>query len=427
MRFLTISHGVGYPVRALQWTLFRTCMFSSHMTNSNFSSLQDLFFLPQQLRMADCQKHAPLLDLSEFDLSLFKAEVDVLRLIVYRNKNQHRVWRWWQYVEMITKRGYQLVDLIEEQERLEAKRPKGFIRLKTRPFKQNVKRAAAPAKLSKRAEKRCDKAKARIRYFEQVEKAAKDKAHRENDDNADITKISDGKNSSSTTDPVEYYPPGTQARHNRIRHIAHFLYTKLIPTAYRNFHSHILGLAFFITLGFGLLGAISRLFSVLEVLALQGLVKKPTLEREIQIEAQQAQEAGIQLVKEAIQKKQDESPVVDTDDVGEKVTMEELQQFLNAREAEEGSEKATLPKDGDKAPQKAKTKKRKPETADGGDLNSIFGDAPKKKKKRQDVEAPTDTGKAKKKKDKDAGSATTEKKRKKKKKSDIDDIFGAMF
>ncbi|VVT45318.1 uncharacterized protein SAPINGB_P000710 [Magnusiomyces paraingens] len=374
-------------------------------------------------------KNEVCLNFSDFDLSSFKDEVDVLRLILYRNKNQHRVWRWWRYIEMIAKHCYQLIDIIEKQNRLEKTCPKGFSKLRN---KKGLKRKHEPSNLSKRAIKRKEKCDARIKYFEKVEKAELDKAHRENDENADITKI-DLAHKNQNDEHIKYIPPGTQSRFKQAYKISLLLHEKLIPTAYRSFHRQIFALAFFITLGFGLLGSISKIFSMVETLVLQcGRIKSEST-REIAQSMISLQKAGIDNVKQKVNQKKDAQILEDeentNEDIGEKVSLEDLQKFLKNEDENKIVDNSSIkPSENPstfedlkqsevttKKITKVKQKKRKRIDQEEEATEPTLAKT-KKSRKSQDLQ-PNDQ------------NTSTEKKQKKKKKkaSEIDDIFGGLL
>lgn len=217
----------------------------------------------RQISLDKSREISKSLDLSSFDISTFSSETDILRLILYRNKNQHQISKWWPHAANLLRRCEQLVDAFNEQ--LELESPEAIKRIKDKIGRKKVERKAERKKgtetgVSKRELKRRKRDAKRTELFAKMEEQEKDEPLSLNHDTPDTY---DGHE-------IRYIPPGTQKRYTKILNLATFITIKLAPGCYRAFHG-IINLGFFITLGFALMGLLARLWKLLEPIVQQGI------------------------------------------------------------------------------------------------------------------------------------------------------------
>lgn len=407
---------------------------TNHDTNKEANTLSRSFL-----------KHHPnyphLLNLSEFELCRFKSETEILRLILYRNKNQHSICQWWwKHASNLVKRCEQVVGLCEEQLELEERGINGG------GGKKRVGTKNRGMTVSKRELKRRKKDAKRQEFFEKWE-AQK---------NGGISSTTGFDTHSSP--PLKYIPKGTHTRHAKLLALSTFISTTLAPGCFRAFHN-VITLGFFVTLGFGLVGALARIWKLLEPIVGQGLGVKAMKAMEKQrLEAEKIGKMDVKMgmkmgVKNGYNNNSSGNHVGDKsvevylslaneDDLGTKVSKEEAQKYLLSLDEEKeqgGRDKKRRAKEAslDEFDQGHATKKMKSRMSskktvqsldtqtsardDGQDANEPKKKS-KKKKNKHDLDSIFDT---KQQHVLDDGSKK-KKKKTKKNKTDLDAIFGGF-
>lgn len=212
------------------------------------------------------------IDISNLDYQSLEHEAKILHLILYRNNNQHRSWPWWKYLELVYKRTIQLVDTIKEQKQLEKKVP---LNKKHVPLNKRLKKQQSSSSYSLTKNNKNSKNKKSIAFVEmdnkeywkklvkRYEHFIKTKQSSFSSSSSTLSELKETNNNDN--DNKKYIPPGTLVRTNRCYNHSLFLFNKLIPKACRAFYSIII-LGHFITLGFALIGAISRIHSILDTI-----------------------------------------------------------------------------------------------------------------------------------------------------------------
>lgn len=217
---------------------------------------------------------------SAFDFAAFKQETELLHLVLYRSRNQHHVSHWWRYFSMLHQHCFRIVNSYERLVHMRA-------RNSSRSKPGNKKSGSSNTSNNKRSN-------------------------------------NSGKNLKGYSD---YSEGPVWATSKRIQDEAHYLYTKLIPSARLSFHG-ILRQGAFVTLGLALLGLAARLHALLEVVALVrvgGAQRKKIVER-----ARKQAEREKQEIAAATQKLHEEQTVerknelLDSVDLGESISRDSL-------------------------------------------------------------------------------------------------------
>lgn len=276
------------------------------------------------------------LDLSLFDMDTFISDTNILRLILYRNKNQHQITTWWPHASKLLKRCEQLIDVCKEQIWFESS--ESIEKLGDFIGKRKAEKTPKGGKVSKREMKR------RVMYTKKLEFLKRLNLQETGKDLSSLlsydpsTDIQKGSNKPGTQQKLKYIPPGTKKRHAKILNIATFVMNTLAPGCYRAFHG-IIKLGFFVTLGFGLVAILARLWRLLQEIVQQSATQKEILEMN-----QRQMEMERQLVKQDnLSKKTDieNGFLVQQENSGEEMSKEEVQQYLMSytQESSEMSEK----------------------------------------------------------------------------------------
>lgn len=213
------------------------------------------------------------IDISNLDYQSLEHEAKILHLILYRNNNQHRSWPWWKYLELVYKRTIQLVDTIKEQKQLEKKVPlnKKHVPLNKRFKKQQQPSSSYSSSSTKNNNKNSKNKKSTTfvemdnkEYWKKLVKRYEHFIKTKQSSSSASSELKETNNDNNNNNK-KYIPPGTLVRTNRCYNHSIFLFNKLIPKACRAFYSIII-LGHFITLGFALIGAISRIHSILDTI-----------------------------------------------------------------------------------------------------------------------------------------------------------------
>jgi hypothetical protein len=222
---------------------------------------------------------------SAFDFAAFKQETELLHLVLYRSRNQHHVSHWWRYFSMLHQHCFRIVNSYERLTHL---------RIRNSNSKPSNKKSGSSS------------------------------SSNNNYNNNNKRSNNSGKNLKGYPD---YSEGPVWAISKRIQDEAHYLYTKLIPSARLSFHG-ILRQGAFVTLGLALLGLAARLHALLEVVALVrvgGTQRKKIVER-----ARKQAEREKQEIAAATQKLHEEKPdekrsvVLDELDLGESISRDSV-------------------------------------------------------------------------------------------------------
>lgn len=297
------------------------------------------------------------IDPAAFDFASFKHEAEILHVIFYRSRNQHHVSYWWKYFEMIHQRCFQLVDEYEQRDRIRQ------LELQRLTLSVQNRKGKEVKKLSRKGDRR--------------------------------------------------KPIWVQSK--RIGQIAFFLYKKLLPSAYRNFHG-MLKQGAFITLGMAIIGLSARLYRLLTpivnlVLNRRGLSLKSRPEiPEPDTVIEELKSTSVP--KEAVETHSEANSF----DLGEVISREELESLRNKSSAA-STPVAESPKPDEKSLHGSGTKRGAMSLAEPDAESPIVK---KKAKKSKDKNGETKLS------EKDAAIKDKSKKKKKSKKNAIDSIFGGF-